>query len=102
VTFTPRNAGDGKFNDQQVHGVRLVPVSTDYDAPRAAVAMLIETYRQSGDEWSWREAHFDRLAGTDELRLGIMAGADLDELTTDWAHQAELFEALRDPYLLYR
>ena len=101
VTFTPTNAGDGKFEGEQIPGVRLVPSSTDYDASRAAVAMLVETYKASGENWSWREGHFDRLAGTDALRLGIIAGQGLDELTADWNARIAAFETLRSPYLIY-
>lgn len=102
VTFTPTNAGDRKFEGEEIPGVLIVPSSTDYDASRAAVAMLVETYRMSGDDWFWRERHFDRLAGTDALRLGIVAGQGLDELTSDWDAQMASFERLRTPYLIYR
>lgn len=101
ATFTPRNAGDRKFEGQEINGVRLVAESTSYDAPRAGVAMLVETYRASGDEWEWYAAHFDRLAGTDALRLGIEAGQGIEALTTGWAAALSAFEALRAPYLLY-
>ena len=102
ATFTPTNAGDGKFEGQEVEGVRLVPIATDYDAPRAAVAMLLETREMSGDNWSWRESHMDRLAGTDALRLGIDAGLDFAALTSEWTDDTRAFEALRAPYLIYR
>ena len=102
TTFTPRNAGDRKFEGQEVSGVLLIPESTDYDASKAAVAMLLETYSMSGDNWLWAEAHFDRLAGTDSLRLSIEAGADFAELTSAWDSENQAFEQLRDPYLIYR
>lgn len=101
ATFTPRSPSDGKFAETEVHGVLLVPESTDYDAPRAAAAMLVETYRASDDRWSWNAAHFDRLAGTDALRRGIVAGESVDELTAGWPAQRAAFEALRAPYLIY-
>jgi uncharacterized protein YbbC (DUF1343 family) len=101
ATFTPSDAGDGKFEGQTVSGVRLAAESNTYDASTAAVAMLIETYRASGDEWAWRVAHFDRLAGTDMLRLGIEAGQDLESLTATWSAQLVSFEATRTPYLIY-
>ena len=101
VTFTPTDAGDGKWEGEEIAGVQLVPSATDYDASRAAVAMLVETYAASGDNWSWRVSHFDRLAGTDALRLGIVAGQGLDELTADWNTRTAAFEALRSPYLIY-
>jgi len=101
ATFTPHDAGDGKFSDVEVHGVRLVAESTTYDAPVVAVAMLVEAYRMSGDRWSWRVAHFDRLAGTDALREGIIAGQDVASLTAGWPAQINAFKALRAPYLIY-
>jgi uncharacterized protein YbbC (DUF1343 family) len=101
ASFTPRNAGDGKFEGQTVRGVRVVPTSTDFDAPRAAVAMLVEAHRASGDAWSWNVSHFDRLAGTDALRLGIEAGEDLATLTEGWEAATREFEARRAPYLIY-
>jgi uncharacterized protein YbbC (DUF1343 family) len=101
ATFTPENAGDDKFSGVEVHGVRLVPESTDYDASRVAVAMLVEARAASGDRWSWREGHVDRLAGTDAVRLAVESGAGLEEVTRSWAAQLESFERTRAPYLLY-
>jgi uncharacterized protein YbbC (DUF1343 family) len=63
--------------------------------------MLLEAYSMSGDNWSWREAHFDRLAGTDALRLGIEAGQDFAALTAAWDESVRAFEQLRRPYLIY-
>lgn len=102
ATFTPVRPTDGKFDGVEVHGVRMVATGSDYDAPRAAVAMLVEARRASGDRWSWNVAHIDRLAGTDALRLGIDAGLDASTLTSSWDAQSRAFETLRAPYLIYR
>ncbi len=102
VRFTPEGPGDGKFDGVEVEGVRLVAENTAYDAPRAAVAMLVETLAASGDQWDFRVAHFDRLAGTDALRFGLEAGAGVDELTALWDTGVTAFEERRAPYLLYR
>jgi uncharacterized protein YbbC (DUF1343 family) len=101
VTFVPEAPGDGKFGGEEVHGVRFVSAGPDYDPTRAAVAVVIETRRQSGDRWEWRVSHFDRLAGTDAVRIGIEAGTGLDALTADWPQQLAAFDALRAPYLIY-
>ena len=101
VTFTPRNAGDRKFEGVGVEGVQLIALSTDYDASRAGVAMLIETYRVSQENWSWYEAHFDRLAGTDALRMGLVANVSFEELVSGWDLGIRKFESRRAPYLLY-
>ena len=101
VRFTPTNAGDRKFEGQEVQGVMLVPESTDYDPSKAAVAMLIETRRQSGSNWSWAASHFDRLAGTGALRAGLEADRDFTALTSGWDAGVADFERLRAPYLIY-
>lgn len=102
ATFTPTQPSDGKFDGVEVHGVQLVATSTDYDAPRTAVAMLVEARRASGDEWSWNVAHIDRLAGTDALRLGVDGGLGAEALAANWDEAIAAFEARRAPYLLYR
>ena len=101
TSFTPIDPGDGKFAGQPVSGVRLIVESTGFDAPRAAVAMLVEARRASGSNWAWQTAHFDRLAGTDALRLGIEDGSSAEDLTRDWTSQATEFDLLRRPYLIY-
>ena len=101
VKFTPRNAGDRKFEGVNVEGVQLIAQSTDYDASRAGVAMLMETYRVSRENWEWYEAHFDRLAGTDALRLGLVSNASFEELVSGWDAGVSEFESDRAPYLLY-
>jgi len=102
VTFTPRAPGDGKFGDQEVHGVRLVYEDPAYDPTYAALALLLEARRQSAARWEWRPSHFDRLAGTDRLREGIEAGLGIEALRVGWDEALEAFRRMREPYLLYR
>ena len=102
VRFTPRNPGDGKFGDEEVGGVRLrVTDAATYDPARTGVALVVEARALSGDRWAWRSSHFDRLAGTDALRLGIEAGRDEAELTASWEGEVESFLTLRAAALLY-
>ena len=101
VRFTPVDPGDGKFGGEELGGVRLVALDAAYDPTRAALALLTETRRLSGERWSWREAHFDRLAGTDRLREGIEAGLPVEELRAGWDEALKRFQALRQPYLIY-
>ena len=63
--------------------------------------MLIEARRLSGDEWSWRDSHIDRLSGTDGVRLGIDAGRTMEQITSDWDAGVAAFEAARAQYLIY-
>ncbi|MEX2532030.1 MAG: DUF1343 domain-containing protein [Gemmatimonadota bacterium] len=103
VRFTPSNPGDGKFGGEELGGVRLhVTEPRQYDPTATGVALLVESHRLAGDRWSWRTEHFDRLAGTDALRLGIVAGLGVPELTSGWAGELKAFEELREGALLYR
>lgn len=101
--FTPESPSDGKFGGEELGGVRFVATDPDvYDPTVAAVAALIEARWLSGERWSWRADHFDLLAGTDALRLGIEAGEEVGTLTAGWADQVEAFRRLREKVLLYR
>jgi uncharacterized protein YbbC (DUF1343 family) len=101
VRFSPQDPGDGKFGGQEIQGVRLAALGPGYDPTLAALALLRETRAMSGDRWEWRQAHFDRLAGTDDLRLGLEAGLPLETLREGWDEALDSFRRLREPYLLY-
>ena len=101
VRFTPREPGDGKFGDSEVGGVRLVADGPAYDPTLAALALLAEIRGMSGEQWSWRPGHFDRLAGTDALRTAVDAGASYEELANGWGAELVEYLALRYQYLLY-
>lgn len=102
VRFTPTSPGDGKFGGTEVGGVRLESAGPDYDPTLAALALLVEIRAMSGNQWSWRIGHFDRLAGTDALRAALDAGATYAELAERWGDGLEDYLARRAEYLLYR
>lgn len=102
VRFTPSEPGDDKFDGLEVEGVRLKVTDPDrYDPTRTGIALLVEARQLSGDQWRWREEHFDRLAGTDQLRRGIDEGMDPDALTATWEGMLGQFNDLRRAFLLY-
>ena len=101
VRFTPSDPGDGKFGDTEVGGVRLVADGPAYDPTLTALALLAEIRSMSGEQWSWRPGHFDRLAGTDALRTAVDAGASYRELANGWGAGVIEYLALRRLYLLY-
>ena len=102
VRFTPENPGDGKFGGVEVGGVRVEADGGDYDPTLAALALLVEIRAMSGDRWSWRESHFDRLAGTDALRRALDEGASYAELERGWGAGLGDYVERRERYLLYR
>jgi uncharacterized protein YbbC (DUF1343 family) len=52
-------------------------------------------------EFFTSKSFFDKLAGTDKLRLCIEDGKGLDELKAVWAREIIEFKSSREPYLLY-
>ena len=102
VRFTPASPGDGKFPGEAVRGVRLrVTDRATYDPTRTATAALTVIRALQPEQLTFLERHFDRLAGTDRLRLGILAGAGMESLTAEWTQQLAAFERTRSTHLLY-
>ena len=99
--FTPLEPGDGKFGGEEILGVRLWAQMPDYDPTLAALALLREIRDMSGERWEWRVAHFDRLAGTDRLRVGIQGGLSVEELRSGWDEALQEFLVKRAHYLIY-
>ena len=103
VSFTPRGADDGKFEGRLVRAIRLeVTDRGAYDPTRTAVALLREIRRSAGADWAWRAAAFDRMAGTDRLRVALDSGVPLDQIVEGWAAARQDFRLDRVQYLLYR
>lgn len=102
TTFTPENPGDGKFGGETVPGIRFIATDrTLYDPARAGIAALVEIRAVHGDGLTFREAHFDRLAGSTRVRESILRGASLDEVTAGWDAQAARFREATEQYRLY-
>ena len=99
--FTPESPSDGKFDGVEVSGVRLIATSGDYDPTEAAIALLVEARNMSGTEWRWLTSHFDRLAGTDEVREAIEAGVGVEAVRAGWDEALAEFVRIREPYLIY-
>ena len=101
ITFTPNNPDDRKFDGTRVEGVRLIANSDDYDPTKVAIALLVETYQMSGNNWEWLVSHFDRLAGTDTLREKIVSGYEARDLVINWPKEIQRFLSIRSQYLIY-
>jgi uncharacterized protein YbbC (DUF1343 family) len=102
VRFTPSQPGDGKFPDQPVSGLRFfVTDRATYDPTVTAMATLAAIRDLHADSLAFLERHFDRLAGTDAVRLGLIAGRGAGALTESWPAQLARFDSIRTRHLLY-
>ncbi len=103
VSFTPASPGDAKFDGVRVEGIRLrVTDRALYDPARTAVALIAAIRASAPDQFEFLERHFDRLAGTNQLRAGIERGQGLDQLVGRWSGQREAFQIRIEPFLIYR
>ena len=64
------------------------------------VRLLRAIYARHREQWTWRESHIDRLAGTDELRRAVEDGA-IDALLAKWRDQSMAWRETTRPYWLY-
>jgi uncharacterized protein YbbC (DUF1343 family) len=102
VEFTPRAPADAKHDGTVVHGLRFqVTDRNSYDPARTAAAVLLAIRATHADSLTFRDAGFDRLAGSDRLRRDVLAGTRLDDIVSDWARERDTFQQKRRLYLLY-
>lgn len=104
-TFTPgvrdgmalHVEGQGEVN----YGVDLRDL--DPDAQRFTLKYLLDFYNKTPDKSTFfaRPDFFDKLAGTDALRLQILEGWNEEEIRASWAEELEEYKTMRAKYLLY-
>lgn len=63
---------------------------------------LIELYRISENKASFFNSFFDKLAGTDKLRIQIINNVPEEEIRNSWIDDLNAFKMKRKKYLLYR
>jgi uncharacterized protein YbbC (DUF1343 family) len=86
--LTPKSPGDSKYADTSLTGLRLQVVDpARYDPTDVAVRLLTALRAAHPAEFRWIPAHFDRLAGTDALRIGLDAGQSIAHFADAWARQ---------------
>ena len=67
---------------------------------------MIITAKRVAPEFAWRESAapfwMDRLTGSEQVRLDIDAGADVDDVVAGWQADLQAFRRVRRRHLLYR
>ncbi|MEX2963144.1 exo-beta-N-acetylmuramidase NamZ domain-containing protein [Microbulbifer sp. TYP-18] len=106
LVFVPRPvpgaSENPKYRGLEVHGDDLRRA----DQPsRFTLRYLIDWVGRTGEtgpEFFSRASFFDKLAGTDRLRLAVMAGQSEAQIRRSWQADLQHFRQRRKPYLLYR
>ena len=103
IHFTPTFS---KYANQECHGVQIHVTDRDQIKPVDVALHLIATVRQNyPDQFEFLKNRgryfFDLLAGTDDLRLRLMARESATEIVRSWETEVEKFTERCRPYLLY-
>ena len=106
IIFTPvaipNVASRPKYQNQPCGGVFVHVTHRDlFDAVRTGLHLLSAIHRLYPREFSWRADFFDKLAGTDRIRLAIVEGRDPEEIIRSGQKDLERFEKMRRKVLLY-
>lgn len=101
ITVTP-NAGASapKYVGDTLYAAFLPPGSVS----GLDLTLLLNTYHtvtSANDVFFTRPHFFDKLAGTDALRLAIINGDSASAIKETWRKPLDTFKAKRAPYLLY-
>lgn len=105
--FTPESrteAPQPKFRNEVCYGVDLRSFG-EYFMPRYSGIYwywLIQAYEMSPNKEGFFSTFFDRLAGTDKIRLAIEGGADANSIKALYKDDLDAFKLKRQKYLLYR
>jgi uncharacterized protein YbbC (DUF1343 family) len=99
----------GIFKDQIINGAQIFYTDRDkVNLCNLAVRILYRTYHAPGIKMFQPDpsgdagpAAFDKIAGTDALRLALQKGATPEEIITSWQPGLAAFREARRPYLLY-
>ena len=95
------------FKDQECRGYLLTTTAAnEFYKPipgRVNLTYLLVAYSNCADKQQFflKNNFFDKLAGTDQLRKQIVAGASEDEIIASWQPALKDFKLLRSKYLLY-
>jgi len=99
VAFTPTLS---KFSGESCQGVQLHVADHKLFRPLAiALALVADIRRNYSEQFQFKSAYFDRLAGTDTVRKAIERDEPLADIVLTWQKDLKEFEIARKKCLLY-
>ena len=99
VTFTPTLS---KFSGEACQGVQLHVADRKLFRPFASALAIVDDIRRNyPEQFQFKSAHFDRLAGTDAVRKAMERNEPVAEIVAAWQKDLREFETVRRKFLLY-
>ena len=105
--FTPESkpgaSTNPKYKGELCYGQNLTGYAENYknNPQQINLLWLIESYKLLSPNEKYFTSYFDKLAGTDKLRLQIEAGKTEEEIRESWKEELFQFKETRKKYLMY-
>ena len=80
------------------HDLRYLEIHLD----KINLTWIINAYKETQKKEDFFNSFFDKLAGTDKLRLSIIEGKTEKEIRKEWKEELSKFKKVRKKYLLYK
>lgn len=90
-----------KFENQLCYGADLRDFIPEEGWTSIKLQFLLDAYKDFPRKDQFFKAYFDKLAGTDALRIQIEAGWDEAAIRADWQDELKQYQKLRRKYLIY-
>ncbi|TFH20400.1 MAG: DUF1343 domain-containing protein, partial [Bacteroidia bacterium] len=97
----PGVARNPKFEGQTCYGADLRDQVPEEGWVQIQLQWLLEAYRAFPRKEEFFTPYFDKLAGTDSLRIQVEAGWDEEQIRASWQDELENYLILRKKYLIY-
>lgn len=99
IAFTPTLS---KFSGEACQGVQLhVSDRRSFRSLSTALAIIEDIRRNYPEQFQFKSAHFDRLAGTDTVRKALERNEAAAQIVLTWQRDLKAFEITRTRFLLY-
>ncbi|RPI86574.1 MAG: DUF1343 domain-containing protein [Chloroflexi bacterium] len=106
VSFVPSSS---KHKDETCQGIQVhVTDRSSFEPLTTGLHLIAECQAQAPQKfafldssWEGGKPHFDLLAGSDDIRLGLEAGKPVEDIVQEWTAFVESFNMVRQKYLLY-
>ena len=102
-SFTPKSGVGSKYpkyEDEECFGIDL-RLQTNH-LKEINLNWLIEAYKNCPEKNNFFNDFFDKLAGSDKLRLQIIEGKSTERIKASWKDEILQFKETRAKYLIYK
>jgi len=106
TSFTPVDikgkAMNPKFEGVNCNGLRIIITDyTNFKPVDFGIKLIYSLLQLYPNHLKINEQHFDRLAGTDKLRIELLSGKNPSKIIEGWQQDIEYFKSQRKNFLLY-